>query len=169
MPLILLFLSLYFSFIQNKISQKNMPPEVSIVDTRQLLSIIKTQDDTVRLFNFWATWCKPCVLELPYFEKMNTSKKKEKFRLYLVSLDFRKDYQKKLIPFIKKRKMESSVLLFDGGNPNDWIDKINPEWSGAIPASLIAYKGQSCFEENSFENYTALTNFINHCKTYLKT
>jgi thiol-disulfide isomerase/thioredoxin len=169
MPLIIFLISFSFSFIQDTKSQNTAYDDISIVDTKQLLSLIKTKDDTIRLFNFWATWCKPCVGELPYFEELNTLKKNEKFRLYLVSLDFPKDYRKRLIPFLKKRKMESTVLLFDGGNPNDWIDKINPDWSGAIPSSLVSYKGQTCFEENSFENLAALTDFFNHCKTYLKT
>lgn len=142
--------------------------EIRIVDTRELLALIETRDDTVRLFNFWATWCKPCVKELPYFEEMNATKKGEKFRMYLVSLDFRDQYKKRLLPFIKKKDLKSTVLLFDGGNPNDWIDKIHPDWSGSIPASLISYKGQSCFEENSFENFDALNYFINHCKTNFK-
>jgi thiol-disulfide isomerase/thioredoxin len=158
-------LQLFFPDLKSNSEEQN---EIPVLDTRELLSIMATEDDTVRLFNFWATWCKPCVKELPYFEEMNVSKKGEKFRLFLVSLDFKDQYKKRLLPFIKKKDLKSTVLLFDGGNPNDWIDKIHPDWSGSIPASLITYKGQKCFEENSFEDYDALNYFINHCKTNFK-
>ena len=156
------------SFLDGSKPQRETKNAIRIVDTRELLSIINTQDDTIRLFNFWATWCKPCVKELPYFEEMNKSRSGEKFRLYLVSLDFKDGAKKRLLPFLKKKNIESTVILFDGGNPNDWIDKIHADWSGSIPASLISYSGQTCFEENSFDNFNSLNLFIKHCKTNFK-
>jgi thiol-disulfide isomerase/thioredoxin len=168
MPLLLLiFLSILTKLPANR-SAGNPEADVQIVNTTELLSLIGTKDDTVRLFNFWATWCKPCVAELPYFEELNKLKKNEKFRLYLVSLDFRENYKKRLIPFMKKKNIESTVLLFDGGDPNVWIDKIHPDWNGSIPASLVTYKNQNCFEENSFDSVNSLNNFINNCKTLIK-
>lgn len=168
MPLIIFLFGLICSLPYPVQSQTVTSSNVAIVDTRELMSLIHTNDDTIRLFNFWATWCKPCVRELPYFEELSQSKSKEKFRLYLVSLDFRKDYKKRLIPFLNKKKITASVLLFDGGNPNNWINTINPDWSGSIPASLIAFKGQSCFEENAFEDLNSLNIFVNRCKSNFK-
>ena len=55
---------------------------------------------------------------------------------------------------------QSKVLLFDGGNPNDWIDRIDPNWSGSIPASLVSLNGKKIFEEGEFENLQSLNAFI---------
>ena len=93
--------------------------------------------DTIVVLNFWATWCKPCVEELPEYEKLNAWIRGKKVKLLLVSLDFTKDIPKQLRPFIKRKKLTSRVVVLDAGNPNDWIDRISPEWSGAIPATLI--------------------------------
>ena len=155
--LLLLFclIRLQLTVCQN-INRENIP----IVDTKTLFSLIDKQDDTVRLFNFWATWCKPCVQELPYFEELYHTQKKEKFILYLVSLDFKTSIEKKLIPFLNKKKLSSKVLVFDGGNPNDWIDRIDPNWSGSIPASLVSLNGKKIFEEGEFENLQSLKAFI---------
>ena len=71
--------------VSQNISRENIP----VVDTKTLFSLIDKQDDTLRVFNFWATWCKPCVQELPYFEELNRDQKNKKFIPYLVSHDFK--------------------------------------------------------------------------------
>lgn len=50
------------------------------------------EDDNVYVINFWATWCAPCIKELPYFEKLHTDNPKVK--VILVSLDSLKDLEK---------------------------------------------------------------------------
>jgi thiol-disulfide isomerase/thioredoxin len=161
------FLWILLLFVQNGLNHTpsdRIQAEIRIVNTSDLLKLIEIKDDTVRLFNFWATWCRPCVKELQYFEELNQLKKNDKFKLYLVSLDFKESYHKKLLPFITKRKLKSEVLLFDGGNPNSWIDLIEPRWGGSIPASLIVHKGKRCFAEQSFDDLESLRSFINNCK-----
>lgn len=125
---------------------------VLIYEQDKLLELINQNDDTVRLFNFWATWCRPCVKELPYLEEFGRSMVDSSFRQYLVSLDFKEDIENKLIPFIHKKELKSQVIVFDGGDPNEWIDRISPEWSGTIPATLIVYNGKKSFYEGSYEN-----------------
>ena len=93
-------------------------------------------NDTVYVINFWATWCGPCVQELPGFEKLNLQYKDKKFKMLLVSLDFKKDLNK-LEKFRAAKKLSSEVVLLDETKYNEWIDKINPAWGGAIPATLF--------------------------------
>ena len=111
-----------------------------IVNLEQMLERLEQKNDTVYVYNFWATWCKPCVAELPYFEKLQANYADKKLKVVLVSLDFAEDLSKKVIPFMKKKQLKSEVLLLDAGNPNDWIDKISTEWTGVIPATLIVAK-----------------------------
>ncbi|MCI1265476.1 MAG: TlpA family protein disulfide reductase [Saprospiraceae bacterium] len=160
MPIQFLFYLFCLFNLQLTVSQNISRENITIVDTKTLFSLIDKQDDTLRVFNFWATWCKPCVQELPYFEELNRDQKNKKFILYLVSLDFKTSIDKKLKPFILKKKISSKVLLFDGGNPNDWIDRIDPNWSGSIPASLVSLNGKKIFEEGEFENLQSLNAFI---------
>ncbi|HRI32197.1 MAG TPA: TlpA disulfide reductase family protein [Saprospiraceae bacterium] len=160
MPIKFLFFIFCFSRLQLVVSQNINRDHIPVVDTKALLSLIDKQDDTLRVFNFWATWCKPCVQELPYFEELNQGQKNKKFILYLVSLDFKTSIDKKLKPFIHKKKLSSKVILFDGGNPNDWIDRIDPNWSGSIPASLVSLNGKKIFEEGEFDDLQSLKAFI---------
>lgn len=109
----------------------------SIYKIDNLLKRIHNSSDTTYIVNFWATWCKPCVAELPDFNKIDSLYSEQKIKVILVSLDFKEDVSYKLIPFIAKRKFKSEILVLDEINGNQFINKISESWSGAIPATLI--------------------------------
>ena len=108
--------------------------------------------DSTYVINFWATWCVPCVKELPYFEELNAKYKDKAFKQILVSLDAPKKLERKVIPFIDKNKIESEVVLLADGKYNDWIDLVDPRWSGAIPITLILRGDQKLFYEREFHS-----------------
>ena len=102
------------------------------------------------MVNFWATWCKPCIKELPDFEKINEQYASQKVKVILVSLDFPGQMESRLIPFVEKRQIKSEVILLDDPDANGWIPKVDQEWSGAIPATLLYNKRERKFYERSF-------------------
>ncbi|MDQ3110092.1 MAG: TlpA family protein disulfide reductase [Bacteroidota bacterium] len=102
-----------------------------------LLARIEKGGDTTFVVNFWATWCGPCVKELPYFTALDSARSKDKVKVILVSLDFKKDISTRLVPFIEKRKIKTEVIFLDETNDNEWIPKADGEWQGNIPATLI--------------------------------
>lgn len=90
----------------------------------------------VRVINFWATWCAPCVKEMPLFEKLNQENKNTK--VLLVSMDYDLDPDPaKVKKFIERKKIQSQVVILAEENPNDWIEKIDKDWSGALPSTLV--------------------------------
>lgn len=128
---------------------------LEVYDYNGLEPFLNKKDDKIYVINFWATWCAPCVKELPYFEELNKTYSKNNVEVVLVSLDFPKLYEKRLKPFIIKHKLNSKVIALNDADSNSWINKISPEWSGAIPATLIYNKDQRIFYEQSF-NFEAL-------------
>ena len=117
--------------------------------------LLNKEDDKTYVINFWATWCKPCVKELPVFEKLNSEYKKKGVEVILVSLDFPNQIDDVLLPFIQKEKLKSEVILLDDPDQNNWIPKIDEKWTGSIPATLIYNKNSREFYEQSF-TYTEL-------------
>ncbi len=111
--------------------------QVKTVKLDALTSLLNNDADSVYVINFWATWCKPCIEELPYFEEATSAFSQKNVRIILVSLDFPSELDKVLLPFVKKKDFKSEVLLLDEQNPNEWIDKIEPEWTGSLPATII--------------------------------
>ncbi|HEX5626303.1 MAG TPA: TlpA disulfide reductase family protein [Saprospiraceae bacterium] len=163
------YLSVFLLFGANFLfGQVTAKPLVEVIHLKELLQLTEQKDDTFRVFNFWATWCRPCVAELPYFEKLNQKPPHSKYRQYLVSLDFKEQLKKKLLPFIESRDIKTPVLLLDETNPDYWINQLEPSWSGAIPATLFTYQGQRWFEESSYESEAELRDSIQFYKNQSK-
>lgn len=122
-------------------------------------NILSANSDTTYILNFWATWCKPCVEELPAFEQLTKQTQGKKVRVILLSLDFKKDRETKVLPFIRSRGIVSHVVVFSEPDQNTWIDRISPEWSGAIPVTLVfnKTKGIREFYEKQFSYQELLT------------
>ncbi len=136
---------------------KTLTAQVPVVDFEGFQPYLQKNTDTTYVVNFWATWCKPCVKELPAFEKLNRVYGDRKVKVLLVSLDFIKYYDTKLIPFINEKNLESDILLLNDPRSNRWIDKVSPKWSGAIPATVIYRGDKRSFYEKSF-TYEELEN-----------
>lgn len=124
--------------------------DVKIVDYAGLEPMLSKQNDTTYVVNFWATWCAPCIKELPYFQQVHDSYKDKKVKVLLVSLDFERQIQSRLLPFIAKNKLTPEVVVLNDPNSNKWIDKVDPSWSGAIPATLFIKNDKRLFFEKEF-------------------
>ena len=93
-----------------------------IVKFGELAKMMSQKNDTTYIFNFFATWCEPCVKEFPAFQRFSAHDG-QKIRLIFVSLDFKKDLSKQLLPFLKKHHVKNEVVLLDEPDYNSWIDK----------------------------------------------
>lgn len=118
------------------------------------------ENDTLYVVNFWATWCAPCVKELPYFETFSNENSTQKVKVILVSLDFEKQKESKLIPFLKKKKITSNVVLLLEKDYNNWLPKVDKNWSGSIPATLLIKGNKRQFVEKEFESAKELKEYI---------
>ncbi len=126
---------------------------VPVINVDHLESRLENGADTTFVVNFWATWCGPCVKELPFFETLGANNSAAKFKVLLVTMDFVENLESKVIPFIAKKEIKSAVLLLDEGNPNEWIPRVSEKWSGAIPATIFVntQKKTRHFHEGSFK------------------
>jgi thiol-disulfide isomerase/thioredoxin len=128
-----LFLLLFIMIGKNSYSQ-----QIRIIKYPELQQILDQTSDSILVVNFWATWCAPCVAEIPHFEKVSTKYSSKKVKVILVSLDAVTSLKKKVEPFVARKGIRAAqVLLLDETDYNAWIDKVAPEWSGALPFTLI--------------------------------
>ena len=124
--------------------------DLEIYDFAGFEKFLNKKDDKIYVINFWATWCAPCVKELPYFEQLLTKYKNKNVEVVLVSLDFPHLYDTKLKPFIKEHELKSKVIALNDVDMNTWIPKVDKTWSGSIPATVIYNKTNHMFFEQSF-------------------
>lgn len=121
LPVILLVFLAHLVFGQTK-----------VIKISSLEALMKKKEGPVQVINFWATWCAPCVKELPLFEQLQEPNTK----VTLVNLDFVEKLDK-VDAFVTKKNLKNEVLLLDEIDYNSWIDKVDKRWEGSIPATLI--------------------------------
>ncbi len=134
---------------------------VPVYNFKELEPILQTSSDTTYIVNFWAMWCVPCVKELPYFVEYANKHRDQKTKVIFISLDFPQDIETKLLPFLKKKNVSSKVILLDDPDSNYWINEIDPNWSGAIPFTIVFNNEKREYFERPFESITDLETTIN--------
>ncbi|MDP3432991.1 MAG: TlpA family protein disulfide reductase [Bacteroidota bacterium] len=115
----------------------NVAQNIRKITKAELTSILKNPSDKLHVINFWATWCGPCIAELPAFQKTINESDRSKVDFLFVSLDFPSDADKKLMPFLKKNNYTFNVALMVETDHNSWIDEVDSGWQGSIPATLF--------------------------------
>ena len=125
-------------------------PSVPVMDFKALEPRLHMTDDKTWVINFWATWCAPCVKEMPFFEKIGQEYADQNVEILLVSLDFVTNLESRVLPFVERHQINSEVILLDDPRANNWIPKVSEKWSGALPATLIYNKKHRSFYEKTF-------------------
>ncbi len=154
---LILFILMVLSGITNTTETTSGIP---VLDFNKLEPRLHKTNDTTYIVNFWATWCIPCRRELPDFEKINEAYRNKKIKLLLVSLDLPDNLENSLIPFIQKNNIKAEVVLLDDPNSNYWINKVDSDWEGNIPATLIYNKNYREFFAQSL-SYNKIDSILN--------
>lgn len=144
-------------------SQKEEKVAFPIYDFEGLEPLLHKEDDQTYIINFWATWCKPCLEEMPYFEQVGAEQKDNNIKVILVNLDMPHMWKSRLEPYVKNKGLQSEVVILDDPKQNVWIPKVDKEWGGGIPATLIYNRDKRSFFEHGFtyeELNAALKDFV---------
>jgi thiol-disulfide isomerase/thioredoxin len=141
-------------------SQVNKLNKIQVLNFNQLEPYLHKTNDTIYLVNFWATWCAPCIKELPAIEAVEKKYSDKKFKVLLVSLDFSKELSSRLEPFVKSKNISSEVFLLNDPDQNRWINLVDSRWSGEIPFTLLYGRNfrESYSQPFTFEELDSIIN-----------
>lgn len=123
--------------------------EIKEVSIMELDSVIRETSGPV-VVNFWATWCAPCLEEIPYMQRLTAEKG---VAFYLVNLDNRRNFDDKLKDFVKSRDFKAVHFWLNETNADYFCPIVDEGWSGSIPASLFIHKEKQIriFREEKIE------------------
>lgn len=113
---------------------------LDLIDEPALKALLKNDTDKVRLINIWATWCGPCVQELPDFVDINRMYRNRDFEFITVSAD-KPDKKDKALATLKKLEASNKNYLFNSEDKYKLIEAIDPEWQGALPYTILIEPG----------------------------
>ena len=130
----ILFVAFLFSWSTNAFAQ-DMPKW----KTSDLQQMIDTSSGPT-IINFWATFCVPCIKELPHFQQLAQQYKNNGIQLYLICLDVEDAYPKKIKDFTTRLKIKAPTFFLDETNADVFCPAVDESWSGAIPATLFINK-----------------------------
>lgn len=149
-----IFLALFIFLSAYSFSQT-----VEVVTFDELEAVIEENQEQTVVYNFWATWCRPCLMELPHFKEAEENFH-DQVSFIFVSLDF-EDKKEKVQTALSSRGFKGTHYLLNG-DPNEWIDKIDPSWQGDIPYTfLVKPGGEKVLAPYVFESKEQLFKFIN--------
>jgi thiol-disulfide isomerase/thioredoxin len=107
-----------------------------VIDEKEVSSIIANHGSELLVVNFWATWCGPCVEELPYFVQLSKDYDEKAVRIVGFSVDLKKDVETKVVPFLVEREIPyANVVLFV--DQEEIINSMSKEWGGEVPATFF--------------------------------
>lgn len=138
--------SLLLSF---KGKEENIPvPLLRDINTDKVISLKSNGTDSIYIINFWATWCKPCVEELPEFAKSIKANPNKKVSWSFISMDAYKPANRKgILSTIQKVGLgTANQFWMKDESPSKWIDKISKDWSGALPATLVIHPSSKYYK-----------------------
>ncbi len=151
-----LILFVLFIFASEILAQSEISPKVKIIDVPDLKLILEEGKGSPILINVWATWCEPCREEFPDLVDLSAKYKKD-IRFISISVDDISDLEVKVVPFLKNQKVQFESYLLKVVEPEDFINFLDEDWSGAVPATFIYDKNgkqtEALIGKQSFEMF----------------
>lgn len=139
--------------------------EVKTVKYEQMVEVIEQKGERLTIVNFWATWCGPCIEEIPHFvDVFNRYKESANLDIVFVSLD-RATGIDEVEAFVKSHNMPGELLLLDDVRRfNEWIPKVHPDWEGGLPATGFYRDGELLEFQPNMLSEEALVYIIENLK-----
>ena len=124
--------------LTNKEKQSWATEEVSLesIDDAGLKQLLKNDTKKLRLINVWATWCGPCVAEIPDFLNINRMYRHRDFELVTISAD-KPDKKDKVLATLKRLQASSKNYIYNSDDIYKLIELIDPKWQGALPYTIL--------------------------------
>jgi thiol-disulfide isomerase/thioredoxin len=110
------------------------------LDLEGIKALAANKTDKFRLVNVWATWCAPCIDELPEFVEINRMYRRRNFEMVTLSLDDA-EVREKALATLKENYVSAKNYRFSEKDKDALVDALDPEWAGPAPYTMLIAPG----------------------------
>ena len=123
--------------------------------------LFRQQDGRTYVVNFWATWCRPCIKELPLFERLDRETDNDELQVLLVGLDKAENVPTRVNDFVRNHPLTLPTVAFTDNFYDGWIYKVDPAWQrSSIPVTLVYRNGQRYLNRGQISSYAELEGLV---------
>ncbi len=112
------------------------PVDLNLIDSSGLKELMQNNSGKLRLINIWATWCGPCVIEMPELVNINRMYRNRAFEMITVSADMPKK-KDDVIQFLKNKQVSCVNYLFNSEDRTELGGVMDKAWEGGLPYTVI--------------------------------
>jgi peroxiredoxin len=116
------------------------PVTLESIDDDGIARLAKNDTKKLLVVNLWATWCAPCVAELPEFVTMNRMYRKRNFQLVTISLD-EPEKRDDALKVLQENHVAATNYLLHTKDRDKFAEALDPEWPGPVPYTLLIAPG----------------------------
>ena len=124
-----------------------LPVTIEYIDSTGIRDLIKNSSGKLRLINVWASWCGPCVQEFPDFVTIDRIYRSRQFEFISINAD-KISRKENVLNFLQKNEASNKNYIFNSDNNTELVEAVDPEWSGALPYTLLIEQGGKILYRN---------------------
>jgi thiol-disulfide isomerase/thioredoxin len=124
-----------------------LPVTIENIDTAGIKDLIKNKSGKLRLINVWASWCGPCVQEFPDFVILDRIYRSREFEFISINAD-NLNRKENVLKLLQKNEASNKNYIFSSDNNTALVEAVDPEWSGALPYTLLIEQGGKVIYRN---------------------
>jgi thiol-disulfide isomerase/thioredoxin len=116
------------------------PVDVNLIDANGVRELMKNNSGKLRLVNVWATWCGPCIIEMPELVSINRMYRNRAFEMVTISGDV-PGKKSNVLAFLKNKQVSCTNYLFNSEDKPELVEAVDKDWAGGIPYTVIIKPG----------------------------
>ncbi len=124
------------------------PVELKNIDADGAAALRKNDSDKLLLVNVWATWCGPCLEELPDFVTIHRMYRKRKFEMVTISID-EPGQRDQALKFLRENHVSATNYLSAVTDRDELADLIDKDWEGPLPHTVLIAPGGKIIHRQS--------------------
>ncbi len=116
--------------------------QVTVVNADALADLLDASQGDILVVNFWATWCKPCLEEMPELASFYEANAKHTKGVQFVSVSANAPVKLKesVEPYLLKNEIPFPVYVIDADSPDELVETLDlseADWDGSLPATFL--------------------------------